>query len=273
MNGRPFMDPLATAVLALAISQAPPGRSPYSFQPLPECGTDPKQASCPLEPVCAEDGPACRAPKWSMVRKAWVRVESRPAAIRRYARISRVLVATAERLAACRPGGECTPLGWTGTTRQLALATLTVAFHESGLREDVQNGHPPLGRGPAGEACLVQVGLTQAPLYASWLGPEARDAAVASAARREELARSLLGESDEALGRCFEVGMRMLARARAACGRAGVPWDRGMFSMYGSGKTCRAAVGESRRATFQRLLSARAELPDDAAAIAGVQPE
>jgi hypothetical protein len=63
--------------------------------------------------------------------------------------------------------------------------------------------------------------------------------------------------------------MRMLARARAACGKAGVPWDRGMFSMYGSGKTCRAAVGESRRATFQRLLSARVELPADATALDG----
>jgi hypothetical protein len=65
--------------------------------------------------------------------------------------------------------------------------------------------------------------------------------------------------------------MRMLARARAACGKAGVPWDYGMFSMYGSGKSCRVpAVGTSRSATFQRLLSAPIKLPADAAeAISG----
>ena len=261
------MDPLATAVLALAISQAPPGRSPYSFEVLPSCGTDPNQASCPLEPVCADDGPACKPPKWSAVRGGWVRVESRPAALARYARIAKVLSSTAERLTRCGTETECASIGWTGTTKTLALATLTVALHESGLREDVQLGHPPLGRGPAGEACLVQVGLSQAPLHASWLPQDEREAIAASPKRREELAKTLLGDSEAALGRCFEVGMRMLARARASCGRAGVPWDRGMFSMYGSGKTCRAAVGESRRATFQRLLSARVELPEDAAGL------
>jgi hypothetical protein len=261
------MDPLATAVLALAISQAPPGRSPYSFEVMAECGTDPTRASCALEPVCADDAPACRPPKWSSVRGAWVRMESRPAAIRRYARMASVLAGTAQRLMACGRAGSCAPLGWSGTEKTLALATLTVAFHESGLREDVQSGHPPLGRGPAGEACLVQVGLTQAPLYATWLAQEDREAIANSPKRREELAKSLLGDSEQALGRCFEVGMRMLSRARAACGKAGVPWDKGMFSMYGSGKTCRAAVGESRRATFQRLLSAPVELPDDAAGL------
>lgn len=264
------MSPLATAVLALAIAQAPPGRSPYSLEVLAECGTDPAAPTCPLEPVCADDAPACRAPKWSATRNGWTRIESRAHAIRRYATIARTLVSTAERLAACERTKSCDPLGWSGTTKQLALSALTVAFHESGLREDVQFGHAPLGRGPAGEACLLQVGLGQAPLYAMWLPAAERDQIAASAKRREELAKSLLGDSEAALGRCFEVGMRMLARSRAACGRSGVSWDYGMFSMYGSGRTCRApVVGQSRSQTFQRLLTSRAELPDDAIALLG----
>lgn len=259
------MTPLATAVLALAIANAPPGRSTYSFEVVPDCGTDPHSATCPLEPVCADDAPACRPPKWSKVRGGWVRVESRAAAIRRYRRIAESVAETAERLTRCDRDGSCEPLGWSGTTRTLALATLTVALHESGLREDVQFGHPPLGRGPAGEACLVQLGLTQAPRHASWLPPEERERIANSPKRREAFARTLLGDSPAALGRCLEIGMRMLARARTACGKAGVPWDYGMFSMYGSGRTCKLpGVGESRRATFQKLSSARVELPADA---------
>jgi hypothetical protein len=265
-DARPFMTPLASAVLALAITQAPPGRSPYSFEVVAECGTDPQAPACPLEPVCTDDAPACRPPKWSATRGGWVRIETRARAIQRYAAIARSVAATAERLTECGKQRQCEPLGWTGTTRQLALATLTVALHESGLREDVQFGHPPLGRGPAGEACLLQVGLAQAPLYASWLGADEREAIARSPKRRRELAETLLGDSEAALGRCLEVGMRMLSRSRGACGRAGVAWDYGMFSMYGTGRTCRApVVGKSRSKTFQRLLTGPTDLPDDAA--------
>ena len=80
-----------------------------------------------------------------------------------------------------------------------------------------------------------------------------RDAAIAySKERREEFAQSLLGDSPEALGRCFEVGMRMLARARASCG-ASSNWQHGMFSMYGTGTTCNAGVLRNRSQTFQRM--------------------
>jgi len=264
------MSPLATAVLALAIANAPPGRSPYSFEVLAECGTDPETASCPLEPVCADDAPACRPPKWSAARGGWVRMETRASAIRRYATIAHALSDTAERLMKCDRESSCEPVGWGGDARTLALSTLAVALHESGLREDVQFGHPPLGRGPAGEACLVQLGLAHAPRYATWLTPSERDSAASSKRKREAFARTLLADSPAALGRCFEVGMRMLARSRSACGKAGVAWDYGMFSMYGSGRTCKLpGVGESRRATLQKLLFARPELPEDARGLGG----
>lgn len=251
---------LAELVLGLALSHGTPGRSPYSFELVPECGTAADAATCDLAPVCAEPAPACRPPRYSAARGGWVKMETRAAAVRRFATIARTLADTATRLMACGDGADCEPLAWSGTTRTLALATLTVVLHESGLREDVQFGHPPLGRGPAGESCLMQIALDQAPLGAAWLGPDRREAINRSRVQRERFAQSLLGDTPRALGRCFEVGMRLLARARTSCGRAGVPWDFGMFSLYGGGRSCNVpAIGASRGKTFQRLVAARPE--------------
>lgn len=270
MSSAVTLGPLARAVLALAISHAPPGHSPYSYEPLPACGTDPKHPTCKLEPVCADPGAFCRAPRWNAARHAWVRVETRRTAVERYMTIAKELADTAQRLVRCRaadgaPLADCEPIGWPGSERQLALAALAVALHESGLREDIQFGYPPLGRGPAGEACLLQVALDQGPRQAMWLSQDERDTIRASAAARERFAKTLLGDSPQALDRCFEVGMRMLNEARHACSRAGVSWDAGMFSMYGSGAGCHAAVGRSRKKTFRRLLVGGTKLPEDAA--------
>jgi len=264
------LGPLARAVLALAISHAPPGHSPYSYEALPACGTDPQLPGCKLRPVCADPSAFCRAPRWNAARHAWVRVETRQVAIQRYVRIAKQLSSTAQRLTRCQapdgaPLADCEPIGWPGSERQLAIAALAVALHESGLREDVQFGYPPLGRGPAGEACLLQVALDQGPRQAMWLPEEERDRIRASASAREKFAKTLLGDSPQALGHCFEVGMRMLNEARHACSRAGVPWDTGMFSMYGSGSTCHAQVGRSRKKTFGQLLVGSTKLPPDAA--------
>src|SRR5690606_41599886 len=55
------MNPLTKALLALAITHAPPARSPFSLEPMPACGSDPAAPTCELEPVCAEIGRAsCR---------------------------------------------------------------------------------------------------------------------------------------------------------------------------------------------------------------------
>lgn len=245
------------------VSHGHPGRSPYSREVVPECGTDPKVATCELAPPCSEPAPACRPPAYSSARGGWVRLETRSAALRRFAGIARALSGTASRLMACTEP-RCEPIDWPGSRRSLALATLTVALHESGLREDVEFGHPPLGRGPNKEACLVQVALDQGPRVASWIAPDQRDPIIASPTRREAFAQSLLGDSPEALGRCFEVGMRLLARARRGCSGAGVDWDFGMFSLYGGGRSCRVpTVGRTRTKTFRTLAADKPALGPD----------
>lgn len=246
---------LAELLLALMVQHAHPGQSPYSRELVPGCGSDAKTPSCELVAPCAEPRALCKAPAYSSARGGWTRVETRPAALRRFATVAKVLAATSSRLMACVEP-SCEPLDWPGSSRSLALATLTVALHESGLREDVQFGYPPLGRGPNREACLVQVALDQGPRVASWLAPAERERVAASATEREAFAASLLGDSPAALGRCLELGMRLLSRARRGCGGAGVAWDYGMFSLYGGGRSCRVPpIGQSRAKTFRRLAS------------------
>ena len=255
-------DALATTILALAIAHAQPGHSPYSLEPVMECGKDSLHPSCPLEPVCDLPVFYCRKPRWSAARNAWVRVESTKTATCRYTRIASAIATTARRLHECRdergatlPG--CTPVGWPGSTDALALSMLTVALHESGLREDVQKGLPPLGRGPAGGACLLQVRPSQAHRHASWLSSGQRALVAEDRKEQEHFVQTLLGDSHQALGRCFEVGARMLVRARLSCGGSSVPWDQGMFSMYGTGSTClNRKIGRPRKRTLGQLVAA-----------------
>jgi hypothetical protein len=210
-----------------------------------------------VAPACADASFRCRPPAYSAERGGWTRVESRERALRRFARIAGVLASTTERLLACAAPG-CEPLGWPGTRRTLALAGLTVALHESGLREDVQFGHPPLGRGPNREACLMQVALDQGFRVAAWLSPDERARVASSSERREAFASTLLGDEPAALGRCFEVGLRLLARARSGCGKSGVAWDYGMFSLYGGGRSCQVPpIGKTRTKTFRTLAAER----------------
>ncbi len=239
------MGTIATAILTFYTAHANPGGSVYSFEALDACGKDPKTAACSLEPVCEKPSPLCAAPRWSAVRESWVRVESKDAALGRYRDIAESLERVATRLVDCKllDGSvdlDCQPAGWprgTGRARQLAFAAASVALHESGLREDVQVGAPPMGRGPAKETCVMQIMPTQVQALASWL-PKAERTRAMKPAEHEELAKTLLGRSPEALDRCVEVGMRNLARARAMCSGRGVAWDYGMFSAYGTGSKC-----------------------------------
>jgi hypothetical protein len=99
----------------------------------------------------------------------------------------------------------------------------------------------------------MQLDARDAPYLATWVPESEREKIAFSKEERERFAVSLLGDSRVALGRCFEVGMRMLARARNSCDRtAGFP--HGMFSMYGTGTTCNAGVLRNRSRTFQRLV-------------------
>jgi hypothetical protein len=184
-------------------------------------------------------------------------------AARRYRVITDQLERTAHELLGCGSDGtDCEPLGWRRSERELILATLTVALHESGLRRDVQRGDAPLGRGPNGEACLLQIDLQQAPRFAGWLPPETRDLISNSKEARERFAVTLLGEDPDALSRCFEIGMRMLAKADRSCSSSAPSPDHGMFSMYGSGTTCNAPALANRSRTLARLRVASDELRD-----------
>jgi hypothetical protein len=101
----------------------------------------------------------------------------------------------------------------------------------------------------------MQVDTREGPKLASWIPPSQREAITISQARREAFARRLLGDSGIALSRCFELGLRMLARARRSCEKS-ASWTHGMFSMYGTGTTCRADGLQNRSQTFHRLLAA-----------------
>jgi hypothetical protein len=253
--------PLAQLILALAVDNGHPGRSTYSFEPIVECGTDPAHALCALNAPCEGGGPSCQPPRWSAQRGAWIRMETRDTALHRFAKVTKALSATAVRLNECKsPQGtaltSCVPVEWPGTTRDLALAALTVTLHESAFREDIQFGRPPLGRGPRGEACVMQVAPDQAVRNAGWLDDKERNYLMTHPRERERFAQSLLGDSPEALDRCFETGMRMLARARRSCSAGGTSWDSGMFSMYGGGKSCRVpGIGTTRAKTFRQLTT------------------
>ena len=243
------MGHIATAILAFFTAHTNPAGSVYSFEPLAACGTDQKTPSCALAPVCTTPSPLCAAPRWNGFRGAWVRPESRDAALRRYQGIAEALERTATRLVDCRlPDGsvdfDCQPAGWPrgkGRAQQLAYAAASVALWESGLREDIQIGAPPVGRGPANEVCVMQIMPTQVQALARWLPAKERARALRPA-EHEELAKTLLGTEPEALDRCLEVGMRNLARARATCAGKGVAWDYGMFAAYGTGSKC-SSVG------------------------------
>lgn len=226
---------------------------------MPECGADRLVPTCPIKPVCDDPKLACRPPYWSRARNAWVRMESSGEAKQRYEVIAGSLASTAERLTSCTGDASCDPSPWQGTAAQLAMAALTVVLHESGLREDIQFGRGPLGRGALGEACLMQLDARDAPYLASWIPESERRAIAYSKVKREEFAQSLLGDSPQALGRCFEVGMRMLVRARSTCSTVG-DWQHGMFSMYGTGTTCNAGVLRNRSQTFHRMRAIATQL-------------
>lgn len=234
------MTPLAKALLALFLQHAtPPGKSVYSFEPVPGCGKDPAHAACVLAPVCSEPSPLCAPPRWSKAREAWVRVESRETAIKRWAGIATSLAKTASFLVTCRDergsvSEDCKPVDWRGKSGSLARLAATAAIFESGLREDVQMGMGPVGIGADGERCMLQILPSQVRPFATWIPEEAKKSMTDA-----QIADTLLGDG-VALDRCFEVGMRMLVRARRSCAGKGVDWAFGSFSMYGTGTTCAA---------------------------------
>ena len=181
-----------------------------------------------------------------------MRLEQEAEAVERYRTITEVMARQAHELVVA-PRGGAEQAAWPGSERELALAVLTVALHESGFRRDVQFGEGPLGRGPEGESCLLQLQVDQAPRFAPWVSEQASEMMKHNGKAREEFAQTLLGDEPAALARCIQIGMRMLCRARRACGARGRDWAKGMFSMYGSGASCNVPSLDNRARTFKAM--------------------
>jgi hypothetical protein len=199
--------PLESAILVAMNLAVPCGKSAWSVEPVPVA-------------ECAPDATKCQGARRSSFHGGWVRQQGAEACEAQRKVAARAL--TAELIGSPQP-----PL-WAGLV-------LGVAVNESGLREDVLNGRgmngKPAddggqGRGPSGEVCWMQI----LPSMAKRMGyaPE-----------------SLLGESEEALRRCFRAGLFQLRWARSACSRkrrtlggfdVGPAWAT--IAMYGTGKSC-----------------------------------
>lgn len=279
------------AVLALLVAYSTnAGNSPYSFQLVPGCGTQEKAPTCQIIPTCAvPDAWRCAPPRWSDARGGWVVPESREIALRRYRGIAESISRVAFMQARCRDEHgsvieRCTPAAWPEGPESLARVAATTAIWESGLREDIQHGYPPMGRGPDGEVCLVQVMPSQISKYASWIpAEEKKEWSRSNVIRRREIeegwAAQMLGDRPEALDKCFETGLRALAHCRAACrSKMGISWMHGMWAMYGTGNACSVHGGsadgksfaEKREGTYLKMRAHKDGLTDEVRMIVGL---
>lgn len=279
------MDIITKAILALFLQAVPADKaSPYSFERVDACGTNPETPACPLEPQChVPDHFACAPPRWSDARHGWVVAESKEHKVRRLAALADELRKAALWHTRCRdPHGGAVTEGcyvdskWPEGPSTLAMAAATVTVWESGLREDIQYGYAPVGRGPGGEGCTQQIMPEQVLPNATWIAPERRREMIAEMSAKElrEWGERALLDGPDAQFRCYAASMNMLARARRACSGRFV----GMFSMYGTGKTCDATgIADNfhlkRLKTFKKFQASwdprKATLPDDVVAILG----
>jgi len=230
---------LESLLLALMLVQVPPGKTQFSVERSEEV-----------------DGAV-----WSDFYGAWVVKETPESAERRYQTIADALRAEAEAMlcrtldgepiAGCEPAPEALDSGrrprW--MPLDLSLLTLAVAIQESGLREDVQVGRGSArkpskdggrGRGPGGEACLLQIHPTISWRVADVTEELRKAAEKGDRAARESIQASLVGLDAEALRHCVRAGMRALIRARAHCAWAKPkqPWDIAAVSIYATGTSC-----------------------------------
>lgn len=261
-------------LLSFLISHAPPGTTQYSLEVLPDCGLNKAEASCEIAPVCNDrKSMLCRAPWWAESKKAWVRFESKEAAIRRYEMIVDVMVKEARRALFCEgflnvasgDGAECVPLSWGTGDGEHRLATLLgigagVMIPESYVREDVQVGRGRSrldhsgnidygeGRGPGNEAGFWQPHPTSAWAFMGYAGQP-----------KQDYLAVLVGDGREPVERAVALFYRMIAHTRSVCsGKASVwtksyVWAWTAISMYGTGRQCDAWNG-SKTAARHRLF-------------------
>ena len=230
---------LESLLLALMLTHVPPGKTQFSVQP-------------------AEQS---EATTWSDFYGSWVERETPAHAEKRYASIAAAFRAEAEALLCrtfdgkdiddCEPHPEA--VDGSGAPRwtplDLSLLSLAVAIQESGLREDVQVGRGSAkkpsqdggrGRGPGGEACLMQIHPTISWRVADVDEELRRKAKGGDRQAREAILKTLVGRDSQALRHCIRAGMRTLIRGRAHCAWAKPrqAWDIAAVSIFATGIGC-----------------------------------
>lgn len=190
----------------------------HSLEKLPSCGTDPKEPTCELAPVCEAQSILCAPPHFENALGAWVRVESRETGARRLEVVSEALAD-----AALYAGAT-----WKDGPIDLARALLAASAWSTGLREDIQTGRK---RGPAGEVCLMDIQPASLRSAVPW-----------DLARLETdaLIHKVIGLGYPELRRCFDAGAVLLVRARRWAEQHCHEWplDYSTFSAYGTGSSC-----------------------------------
>lgn len=201
------MSPIENAVaMAAILSVARPGISDGSRIELKD------------RAVLTELDEGVRAPGFSLaegrvVWDTWTRRETYDEGMARYAIIARAVTRVAN-----NPPAEWVWLGRLGAL-QIVRAEVTIARHESGFWRSVHEGKL---RGPAGEACLVQIH----PATARHFGIDLE---------------SLVGLDEDSTYRCIYAGVFVLAKARVLAERRchdGKHWFEPTIAAYGSGKGC-----------------------------------
>lgn len=235
-----FLSKTAEFLLSAMLTFSGAGKSPYSMEELPHCGTSPSNPICELKPQCNRPGDfRCKKPRWSKHRKVWVQAESRPVAALRLRRAAVALDSSIDELLTCRTSeGErmagCRPLSWRGTPEFLKLLVLTVSYWESGYREDIMSGAGPRGRGMAGEVCLMQVKPHLIRRFSPWMTPPQRNLT------DEHLAEMLVGTDIPSLRRCYKTGAVMVSKQWNSTPSQCPGHDRSVatFALYATGSAC-----------------------------------
>jgi hypothetical protein len=271
-------------LFALMLEMRPPGDTHFSVVPVPEC-----------------DGvEMCEGAVRSTFYRSWVRQETYEQGKQRY----RMLVSEQERaieaILCVRLDGtqipDCLPepIALDKKTKKLlfgpeiAVATmLGAAIPESGLREDVQVGRGfarpcpkggprsiegvcgpsddgGMGRGPGGEACMMQPHPSIGWRFADGDPALLARARAGDKAAREAVMQSLVGRDAASVGRCWRTGLRMLLHAYAHCGWSLArgklkedPWYA-MYSQYGTGTSCTSSNHGKTLYRFNVFLKVRA---------------
>lgn len=268
LGSLPALTSLSSTILAVMIALAPPGQAASSVVLEPSCGATPGKPACDVTPP----------PSWSPFYKTFVRPETRAEALKRYLVIARAIegVSASMTNAPKRDDGSIAPPLWAGSSEELALSLVTIAYHESSFRRDVHSGVGPYALGdcaywdrtgrrvPASEArkqgvagtncqsvCLMQL-----------------NTGGLSGARDGFRGSDLVGLDQASTERCFTAGARALAEARARCAAsAGDGWFARSVGSYVTGDVCEVDADwvKARAATFTKVGSIRpSSLPKDA---------